>query len=87
MKKIFKYLALAAVVAASLMLGSCHGQSDEGDDVVPDGVLRIFADKSEIVANGSDVVNFRIMFGQEDVSTAKTLQLYLSLFKTSIDSK
>ncbi|MBQ2248347.1 MAG: Omp28-related outer membrane protein [Tidjanibacter sp.] len=75
MKKIFKYLALAAVVAASLMLGSCHGQSDEGDDVVPDGVLRIFADKSEIVANGSDVVNFRIMFGQEDVSTAKTLQL------------
>ena len=75
MKKIFKYLALAAVVAASLMLGSCHGQSDESDDVVPDGVLRIFADKSEIVANGSDVVNFRIMFGQEDVSTAKTLQL------------
>jgi hypothetical protein len=42
---------------------------------VPEGVLRIFADKTEISADGNDEVTFTVMFGSEDVSNAKTLQL------------
>lgn len=66
----------------TLLLGSCHGQADEPIEEptdpkteVPDGVLRIFADKGEIAADGSDLVTFTVMFGKEDVSEAKTLQL------------
>lgn len=65
-----------------LLLGSCHGQSDEPEPEptdpkteVPDGVLRIFADKTAIAADGTDQVTFTVMFGKEDVSEAKTLQL------------
>lgn len=82
MNKISKYFAMVAFGAASLLLGSCHGQSDEEEPEqtdpkteVPDGVLRIFADKVEIMADGSDMVTFTAMFGKEDVSEAKTLQL------------
>lgn len=63
---------------AALSLASCTGNVDpeggNGTDV-PDGVLRIFADKTEIVADGQDEVTFTVMFGSEDVSNAKTLQL------------
>ena len=50
---------------------------DEADPMtqVPEGVLRIFADKTEISADGNDAVTFTVMFGSEDVSNAKTLQL------------
>lgn len=47
----------------------------DGVDEVPEGVLRIFADKTEIAANGSDEVTFTVMFGSEDVSTDKGMQL------------
>lgn len=67
---------------AGAVLSSCHGQPDEeGEEPtdpmteVPNGVLRIFADKSEIVADGNDLVTFTVMFGKEDVSDYKTLQL------------
>lgn len=80
MKKIAKYFAL--VMMAGALLSSCHGQPDEEVDQptdptteVPDGVLRIFADKTEIMADGNDLVTFTIMFGKEDVSTYKSLQL------------
>lgn len=80
MKKIAKYFAMIAMVAGGLLMGACHGQPDEEPATdptteVPDGVLRIFADKTEIMANGSDLVTFTIMFGKEDVSTYRTLQL------------
>lgn len=42
---------------------------------VPEGVLRIFADKTEITADGNETVTFTVMFGKEDVSTAQTLVL------------
>ena len=63
---------------------SCSGnidpvQGEEGNDkqpeVVPEGVLRIFADKTEITADGNDEVTFTVMFGSKDVSNEKTLQL------------
>lgn len=80
MLKIFRYM-LAAVAAFGFY--SCTGtvdpEADGGDDTdvneVPDGILRIFADKTEISADGNDEVTFIVMFGKEDVSTAKTLQL------------
>jgi hypothetical protein len=82
MRKIAKYFALMVMGVGTLLLGSCHGQADEPIEEptdpkteVPDGVLRIFADKGEIAADGSDLVTFTVMFGKEDVSEAKTLQL------------
>lgn len=78
--KFVKYAFVAALTLGTLLLGSCHGQTDtpEPDDpstVVPEGVLRIFANKTQITADGSDEVVFKVMFGSEDVSTARTLQL------------
>lgn len=69
---------------AALSLASCSGSIDPEDEpgkepekpeVVPEGVLRIFADKTEIAADGNEEVTFTVMFGSEDVSNAKTLQL------------
>lgn len=81
MKKIFAY------IFSSLAVLACSGNVDPDDQgnqqdpatdpttEVPDGVLRIFADKTEIAADGADEVTFKVMFGSEDVSNAKTLQL------------
>lgn len=68
-----KYFFVALV--AALALTSCHGQEDTGMTNVPEGVLRIFADKTTIVADGNDVVTFTIMLGSRDVSQERTLQL------------
>lgn len=76
MKRIVTYIL---TVLSSAVLVCCEGNVDpqEGDGTqdVPDGVLRIFADKTEITADGQDKVTFTVMFGKEDVSNAKTLQL------------
>ena len=64
---------MVLMAIGTLALSSCRGQSD--DNVVPDGVLRVFADRTTITADGSDMVTFTVMFGSEDVSTARTLQL------------
>lgn len=53
---------------------SCSGTVDDGTNV-PEGVLRIFADKTEIAADGSETVTFKVMYGSQDVSNARTLQL------------
>ncbi len=45
------------------------------DDVVgevPEGVVRLFADKTSVVADGVDVVTFKVMYGSEDVSNGRT---------------
>lgn len=75
-------MLLAFAVAA---FASCSGNIDPDNgggveepdepEVVPEGVLRIFADKNEIAADGNEEVTFTVMFGSEDVSNAKTLQL------------
>ena len=81
MKNIFRNIA--AIVSA-VALAACSGTVDQNDDhqntgdgrdQVPEGVLRIFADKSSISADGNDEVTFTVMFGSQDVSTARTLQL------------
>lgn len=81
MKNIFRNIAVFASVVA---LAACSGTMDQNDgpqnttdpkDEVPEGVLRIFADKTGISADGNDEVTFTVMFGSEDVSNARTLQL------------
>ena len=80
MNKLFRYIASAF---SALALVACSGtidtndtnNPDAGKDNVPEGVLRIFVDKTEMTADGNDVVTFTVMFGKEDVSTARTLQL------------
>lgn len=68
------------------VLSSCSGtvdpdaQNPDGPggnpmEEVPEGVLRIFADRTEIAADGNQTVTFTVMFGKEDVSTAPTLQI------------
>lgn len=82
MKSFFRYMFAALAV---LSVASCSGNVDPVDDrpddgtgkpdAVPEGELRIFADKTRITADGNDEVTFTVMFGSEDVSNAKTLQL------------
>lgn len=77
-KRIYTYFAAAL---AAFGFCACEGTVDGGDtgsdgvNDVPEGVLRIFADKTEIVADGNDEVTFTVMYGSRDVSTEKTLQL------------
>ena len=75
-------LFTAALVAAACSgtIDPEAGQEDETPQEdpktqVPEGVLRIFADKTEIAADGNEEVTFTVMFGSEDVRNAKTLQL------------
>ena len=78
--KLARYI-LSAI--SFIVLAACSGtvDPDSGTETkdpmkdVPEGVLRIFADKTEISADGNDEVTFTVMFGSEDVSNAKTLQL------------
>jgi hypothetical protein len=78
--KLARYI-LSAI--SFIALSACSGtvDPDSGTEIkdpmkdVPEGVLRIFADKTEISADGNDEVTFTVMFGSEDVSNAKTLQL------------
>ena len=73
MKKIKTYLiALASCVFLTL---SCTETIDPTTEV-PEGVLRIFANKETIIADGVDSVSFKVMFGSKDVSNEKTMNLY-----------
>ncbi len=80
MNKVLRYIL---GVFAVLSFASCEGTVDPeqngggtpGIDEVPEGVLRIFADKTVIPADGNEEVTFTVMFGSEDVSNAKTVQL------------
>ena len=82
MKSVRNILAALSFIA----LAACSGtvDPDSGTETkdpmkeVPEGVLRIFADKTEISADGNEEVTFTVMFGSEDVSNAKTLQLVRS---------
>lgn len=59
-----------------LLAGACSGTVDDSpSDLVPEGVLRIFADKTSIAADGTDCVTFKVMYGSQDVSNASTMKL------------
>ena len=73
MMKQFK-LYLATLLATILGVASCTEPADPAAGV-PEGVLRIFADKTSIAADGVDNVTFRVMFGAKDVSNEKTMKI------------
>lgn len=73
MKLMFRYMAMLLAGLAALV--SCGDPADTDVEVVPDGVLKIFADKTSIAADGADCVTFRVMFGSEDVSTKNTMHI------------
>lgn len=67
---------LLTVIASVFALASCSGYVDYNDpDNVPDGVLRIFADKTEIAADGEQTVTFTVKFGSKDVSKDANMNL------------
>ena len=74
-KRIAYALTVLAVAACSGTVDPDAGSSGNPMEEVPEGVLRIFADKTEISADGNEEVTFTVMFGKEDVSTAQTLVL------------
>lgn len=73
MRKVFGYIAVLA--ALTMVVWSCSSKGDDPAGNVPDGVLRIFADKTSIAADGADCVTFRVMFGADDVSHERTMHL------------
>ena len=83
MTKMFKRITyIFAVLALAACSGTIDPESQKPDvpagnpmEEVPEGVLRIFADKTEVSADGNDMVTFTVMFGKEDVSSAQTLVL------------
>lgn len=84
MTTFYKYLlSFAAALAAVACSGTIDPEAGNEDDIpqedpktqVPEGVLRMFADKNQVLADGNDEVTFTVMYGSEDVSNAKTLQL------------
>lgn len=72
MKTFFKYIL--SVLIPVLAFTACE-ESAGVEEQVPEGVLRIFADKTSISADGADKVTFRVMFGSEDVSTKNTMRI------------
>lgn len=79
LRRLTYFLALLAFAACA---GTVDPETQEPDapagnpmEEVPEGVLRIFADKTEIAADGNEEVTFTVMFGKEDVSNARTLQI------------
>lgn len=65
----FRMRKFLYIISALVLMVSCHGTIDPNDpSYVPEGVLRIFADKTEIRADGKQEVTFTVMFGSKDVS-------------------
>ena len=75
MRSLAKYfIALASLVAALASCGTEGNKPNEWESV-PEGVLRVFADRQSIAADGNDCVTFKVMFGAKDVSAEKTMKL------------
>lgn len=74
-------------LAVSLLCLSCSGNQDpesgDGKYDVPEGVLRIFADKETIASDGADKVTFTVMFGSMDVSQMSAT--IISISKDGVD--
>ena len=66
---------IAAIIFAAMLSVSCDGPVGEQNEIVPEGTLRLFADKDNIVADGTDCVTFKVMFGAKDVSNEKTMKI------------
>lgn len=72
MKTAFGYIAALTVLFFTTL--SCEKPSDMSYNV-PEGVLRLFADKTSVAADGADCITFKVMFGSTDVSSEKTMHI------------
>lgn len=68
-----RYIGAAFALLAAVCSGGCSGSDDDPD--VPEGTLRITADKTSIKADGADAVTFRVMYGSADVSRSQEMTL------------
>ena len=67
------------ILSALAGLLSCSGYVDyEDPNNVPEGVLRVFADKTSIKADGTETVTFTVRFGSKDVSQDNNMNLVFS---------
>ncbi|MBE6251194.1 MAG: Omp28-related outer membrane protein [Bacteroidales bacterium] len=67
---------LIYIFSILLTFASCSGYIDPNDpDNVPEGVLRVFADRTAIAADGLQQVTFTVKFGSKDVSKDADMNL------------
>lgn len=59
----------------TVLVSSCSGTSAEDDPTLMDGKIHIKADKTSIVADGTDCVTFTVTRDGEDLSNKPTMQL------------
>lgn len=89
-----KILSLFALLFA-LSLGSCSESSDDNtDEVAPTGDAVVYVDHSRIANTGTEVANFTVMCGDEDVTLyskiymkGETSAMSDSFFYSTIDGK
>lgn len=70
----FRYFRLCLALLAGAGAAACSG-SDGDSSSVPEGVLRISADKTSISADGTDAVTFRVEYGSQVVSASENMTL------------
>lgn len=76
------------IISALACLLSCHGYVDYSDpDNVPEGVLRVFADKTSIKADGQQTVTFTVRFGSQDVSRDANMNLVYTVEDNEVTLK
>ena len=76
------------IISALACLLSCHGYVDYNDpDNVPEGVLRVFADKTSIKADGQQTVTFTVRFGSRDVSRDPNMNLVYTVGDNEVTLK
>lgn len=76
------------IISALAILLSCRGYVDYDDPAnVPEGVLRVFADRTSIKSDGKDAVTFTVKFGSRDVSQDSNMNLVYSVGDKEITLK
>lgn len=71
-----RFMTIASLLAAAAMLVSCAekaGDENGGEGTGNAGTLRLVLDKDVIQNNGSDAATFKVMLGEEDVTSKSTI--------------
>ena len=76
------------IISALACLFSCSGYVDYDDpNNVPEGILRVFADRTTLKADGTETVTFTVRFGSKDVSHDSNMNLVYSVEGNEITLK